>query len=430
MKVRKTVVLKTEKLPKKVFKIFTELEGIYREMILQTVLFAVRNEITSFVKLKAKMYPFLRELYPQLPSHYAYTVCQDSTLRVKSFLKRKKKGLAEKEYPEVRSVSIWLDDHLWRAGLTLIRIATHKGWIEVNLEGHKHYWKTVNTGWKLASQARIKFDKKERRLIVFLTFYKDVEEYEARSWIPIDVNEDNVTALIDFTPVIFETGQKEITLGYYYRRKRVQEKWDKKLGSRNGKKRRILRKLREGYKKRDIRNKLARIIVEEARKRNAGIVLEKLPKNVPRRMMESIEDRQLRHRIYQSAFLGIQRRIEEKAKEYGVPVIKVNPKNTSKICPIHNALVEYKNCSRFGVCSVGGEVWHRDVLSAWNLYLRALQGDGSNAPSPGGSCLDGSPVPLGSTATSEAIWIEKSMWLRWDSLLRYKVNTYTYKTKW
>jgi len=299
--------------------------------------------------------------------------------------------------------------------LTLIRIATHKGWIEVNLEGHKHYWKTVNSGWKLASQARIKLDKKERRLIVFLTFYKDVEEYEARSWITIDVNEDNVTALIDFTPVIFETGQKEITLGYYYRRKRVQEKWDKKLGSRNGKKRRILRKLREGYKKRDTRNKLARIIVEEARKRNAGIVLEKLPKNVPRRMMESIEDRQLRHRIYQSAFLGIQKRIEEKAREYDVPVIKVNPKNTSKICPVHNALVKYKNCSRFGVCSVSGEVWHRDVLAAWNLYLRALQGDGSNAPSPGGSCLDGSPVPLGSTATSEAIWIEKSRWLRWNS---------------
>ncbi|RLF84920.1 transposase [Thermococci archaeon] len=429
MRVAKTVVLKSEKLPKKVFKIFTELEGMYREMLLQTVLFAVRNEITSFVKLKAERYYFLRKLYPQLPSHYAYTVCQDSALRAKSFLKRKKKGLAEKECPEVRNVSMWLDDHLWRAGLSFIKIATHKGWAEVSLEGHKYYWKTVNSGWKLASQARIKLDKKERRLIVYLTFYKDVEEYEAKSWIPIDVNEGNVTALIDFTPAIFETGQKEITLGYYYRRKRVQEKWDKKLGSRNGKKKGILRKLREGNKKRDIREKLAKIIVEEARKRNAGIVLEKLPKNVPRKMLEKIGDKQLRHRINQSGFLGVQRAIEEKAREYGVPVIKVNPKSTSRICPIHNAVVGYENGSRFGVCSVGGEVWHRDVLAVWNLYLRALQSDGGDALSSGDVFVDGSPVPLGSTATSEAIWIEKSRWLRWNSLPLIHSDTYPYKTK-
>ncbi|MFA4805179.1 RNA-guided endonuclease InsQ/TnpB family protein [Pyrococcus kukulkanii] len=429
MRVVRTVVLKSERLPKKVFKIFVELEGMYREMLLQTVLFAVQNGITSFVKLKAEKYSFLRKLYPQLPSHYAYTVCQDSALRVKSFLKRKKKGFAEKEYPEVRNVSIWLDDHLWRAGLTFIKIATHKGWIEVGLEGHKHYWKTVNSGWRLASQARVKLDRKEKRLVVYLTFYKDVEEYEAKSWISVDVNEDNVTALIDFTPVIFETGQKEITLGYYYRRKRVQEKWDKKLGSRNGKKRKILRKLHEKDKKRDIRSKLAKIIVLEARKRNAGIVLERLPKNVPRKMLEKIGDRQLRHRIYQSAFLGVQRAIEEKAREYGVPVIKVNPKSTSRVCPVHNAVVKYENGSRFGVCTAGGEVWHRDVLAVWNLYLRALQSDGGTASSFGGLCVNGRPVPLASTATNEAIWIEKSRWLRWNSLPLIQSDTSLHKMK-
>ncbi len=133
MRVTKTVVLKSERLPKKVSKIFVELEGMYREMLLQTVLFAVQNETTSFVKLKAEKYRFLREFYPQLPSHYAYTVCQDSALRAKSFLKRKRKGLAEKVYPEVRNVSIWLDDHLWRAGLTVIKITTHKAGLRLVL---------------------------------------------------------------------------------------------------------------------------------------------------------------------------------------------------------------------------------------------------------------------------------------------------------
>lgn len=62
-------------------------------------------------------------MYPHLPSHYAYTACQDAVTRVKSFMKRKEKGLARKEQPEVRRVSIWLDDHLWeRSSLTSLRV--------------------------------------------------------------------------------------------------------------------------------------------------------------------------------------------------------------------------------------------------------------------------------------------------------------------
>ncbi|MFA4647738.1 hypothetical protein P8X24_10925 [Pyrococcus kukulkanii] len=40
-------------------------------------------------------------------------------------------------------------------------------------------------------------------------------------------------------------------------------------------------------------------------------------------------------------------------------MIKVNPKSTSRVCPVHNAVVKYENGSRFGVCTAGGEVWQR-----------------------------------------------------------------------
>ena len=70
---------------------------MYREMLIHTVLFAVQNEITSFIKLKAeRYYYFLRETHPQLPSHYTCTVCQDSALRAKSFLKRTKRDIHDK----------------------------------------------------------------------------------------------------------------------------------------------------------------------------------------------------------------------------------------------------------------------------------------------------------------------------------------------
>ena len=131
----RTVVVKSVPLPRKVFKVFIELEGMYRNMVDQLVLFAVRSNITSFTKLKALKYHELRSLYPHLPSHYAYTACQDANTRAKSFLRFKKHGLAEKEYSEVKNISIWLDDHLWRLnGLTAIQIATHDGWIRVELE--------------------------------------------------------------------------------------------------------------------------------------------------------------------------------------------------------------------------------------------------------------------------------------------------------
>ena len=46
--------------------------------------------------------------------------------------------------------------------------------------------------------------------------------------------------------------------------------------------------------------------------------------------------------------------IIDKAREYGVPVLMIDPRNTSKICPIHKTVIEYRK-DRIGVCSKGGE---------------------------------------------------------------------------
>jgi putative transposase len=132
--VTRTVVDRSAPLPRKLFRVFVELEGMYRNMVEQLVLYAVRSGVTSFTRLKALKYRELRSLYPQLPSHYAYTVCQDASTRARSFLKLKKRGLAKKDCPEVNRVSIWLDDHLWRSrGSTSIEIATHRGWATTEL---------------------------------------------------------------------------------------------------------------------------------------------------------------------------------------------------------------------------------------------------------------------------------------------------------
>jgi IS605 OrfB family transposase len=413
----RTVVVKSTPLPRKVFRVFVELEGMYRNMVEQLVLYAVRSGITSFTKLKALKYRELRSLYPQLPSHYAYTACQDASTRVKSFFKRKKKGLAKSDYPKVKKVSIWLDDHLWKVrSLTSIEIATHRGWVTIELEPHKQFWKYVNSGRGLASEAKVKLDKRSKQLIIYLTFKKNVEAYKPRGFTVIDVNENHITVLIDEKVFLFETGFRDIVLGYYYRRKRVQEKYDKLYGVSCRVKRKVLRKLKERRRKSDLRWKLANIVVRVAKEKQYAIVLEKLGMNPAKEMISRVKDDQLRHRIYQASFKGVQKAVEEKAKEYGVPVIYVDPRNTSKMCPIHSALIIYRNSSRVGKCSKGGELWHRDVAACYNLLLRARLGYGSNAPSLGGLRVDGSPVPLGSTAAHEPTVVTRALWARWKSL--------------
>nr|MDO8062135.1 transposase [Candidatus Freyrarchaeum guaymaensis] len=424
-KVTRTVIVRSIKLPRKVFRVFIELEGMYRDVVEQLVLYAIRNGIKSFTRLKALKYREMRSLYPQLPSHYVYTACQDASTRAKSFLRLKKLGLTERDYPKVKKVSIWLDDHLWKPnGYTSIKIATHRGWVTVEFEPYKQYWKYVNWGWKLTSEAKVKLDKKNRQLTFYLIFVREIEKYEPRGYLPVDVNENNVTILADSVAFLFETNTEKLVLGYYYRRRKVQEKYDKLYGKKSRIKKRVLKKLKEGKKKHDIKWKIASLIVRTAHEKQCAVVLEKLGRKPASNMVKRIKDKQLRHRIFQASFKGIQKAIKEKAREYGVPIIYVNPRNTSKLCPVHGTPINHGNGSRIGRCSKGGELWHRDVVACWNLLLRALRGDGSHAPSPVGLDVDGSLVPLDSTATHDPVGLSKSLWARWKSTpqIQYATN--------
>ncbi|MFZ8823657.1 MAG: zinc ribbon domain-containing protein [Desulfurococcales archaeon] len=91
--------------------------------------------------------------------------------------------------------------------------------------------------------------------------------------------------------------------------------------------------------------------------------------------------------------------IIDRAREYGVPVLMVDPRNTSKICLIHRAVIEYGE-DRIGICSKGGEKWHSEVAALINIYFKALKALYEDNAQKGFGVLsiDGSPVPLGLTA--------------------------------
>jgi IS605 OrfB family transposase len=161
--------------------------------------------------------------------------------------------------------------------------------------------------------------------------------------------------------------------------------------------------------------KTANMIVRDAMRKRGVIVVERITGEDIRIMIARYWDKQLRHRIYQSALKGeLNTIIIDKAREYGVPILMVDPRNTSKICPIHKAIIEYGE-DRKEICSKGGEKWHREVAALINLYLKAFEAlyEGYAQKGFGDPKVDGSPMPLGLKANSEPIEIPRSLWGRW-----------------
>jgi len=388
----RTVVVPSLVLTRRKLEVFRELEEMYKSVLVELVDHGFKNNISSFTRLKREKYRELREKYPQLPSHYIHTACQDASTRIKSFNKLKKRGLAKSEMPDVKRVSIWLDDHLWkRAGHTTILIHTHRGWVPVELVPHKQYWKYINSGWSMRTQPKIKIDYKQRRLLVYFVFTKSVnaDESGAKHVISVDINEDNVAVKVLDRVLIFKTGIKSITVGYVKYREIAQSVKGNRHVSRaiHG---------RERARKRDIRVKIANIIANTARSLNAVVVLEKLPEQCPRNMIRDVENPMLRHRIYQAGFRSVARAIEEKCLEKDVPVVKLDPRNTSSTCPLCNSKLMRGNAPRRLKCPRCGFESDRDVIAVLNLEKRylALKGPVPLAPMPNDPAPEVAVLPM------------------------------------
>ncbi|MQL56057.1 IS200/IS605 family element transposase accessory protein TnpB [Acidianus ambivalens] len=378
-----------------------EVEKEYREVLDDAINYGLVNKATSFTRIKAGIYREEREKHKDLPSHYIYTACEDASERLDSFEKLKKKGRSYTDKPSVRKVTVHLDDHLWKFSLDKISIAVKRGRVFISPTFPKIFWRYYNKGWLIASEARFKLLK--RNVVEFYVIFKKDEPkpYEPKAFIPVDLNENSVSLLINSKPVLLETNTKRITLGYEYRRKSITTG----KSTKDREVRRKLKRLREGDKKVDIRRKLAKLIVEEAFESRSAIVLEDLPRRTPEHMVKDVKDSQLRLRIYRSAFSSMKNFIIEKAREFGVPVVLVNPSYTSTVCPVHGCKIAYQpdggNAPRVGVCEKGEEKWHRDVVALYNLTKRAG---------------DVSPVPLGSKESHDPYVIKMSVWLRAKSL--------------
>jgi len=263
---------------------------------------ASRNIIESCYRLKNEKYRELRNIYPDIPSHYIHGLCQDAVERVSSLRRNRARqysreifgelvkhlGLGKKDLrskrlvrylwrrsweiarhqvdlemkegilaPRINSVSLWLvDDHVWKpidvtkiningvenTFFTSVAINTHRSWVHLDLEPSKEFYKLLARGFKPTSHAKIKLDRKNKRVLFHLSLEKEVEIYKPGNIKPVDVNENSVATLYEAFAIILETDLAETTLGYSYRKKSIQ----KRNGSDSRETRKAMEKLRKG----------------------------------------------------------------------------------------------------------------------------------------------------------------------------------------
>jgi putative transposase len=114
--------------------------------------------------------------------------------------------------------------------------------------------------------------------------------------------------------------------------------------------------------------KFAKYTVLKARRTRSAIVLEDLEKlwfNASRKSSS------LANKLSRFAYRKLQLAVITKAIEYNVPIIFVNPRNTSSLCPRCGAKLVYNH--GLAICEKCGLVADRDTVGAMNIYLKALK---------------------------------------------------------
>jgi hypothetical protein len=93
--------------------------------------------------------------------------------------------------------------------------------MRIDLEPSKEFYKLLARGFKPTSHAKIKLDRRSRRVLFLLSLGKEIEIYKPGNIKPIDVNENSAATLHEALAAILETDLAKTTLGYSYKKREV-----------------------------------------------------------------------------------------------------------------------------------------------------------------------------------------------------------------
>jgi putative transposase len=338
----------------------------YRRIVNELIEHAHSHRTTSFISLHHAKYRELRQRYPTLPSHYIFTACRHAASIYKSFIELKKLGVCEKERPIFKGRAIWLDSTLFKLDIEgwRVSIIVHGGrWVTLRLLHGRYHdrFKDMRLGeaWLvLRDDGNLYLNVVFRQTIVLPEINMDAKV------IAVDINENIVVFGNNEFVERFETNEGIIRTRYFLKRRRIQSK----IRGR-GLRARLLGKYRDREWRRikEIYYKAVKRIISKAREVGATvIVMEGL-----KVYKEDKDSRELNGRIHRWGYRKFQQILEYQAKLHGLNVKYVDPRNTSRICPVCGSeLKESSNGRRLMRCQRCGLEEDRDVIAVKNLTKR------------------------------------------------------------
>ncbi len=146
----------------------------------------------------------------------------------------------------------------------------------------------------------------------------------------------------------------------------------------------------------DWSRKFAKYIVLKARRTKSAIVLEDLEKLW---FNSSRKSSSLADKLSRFAYRKLQLAILTKCIMYNVPVLFIDPRNTSTTCPRCRSKLNYVH--RLAICPKCEFIADRDTIGAINIYLRALQALAPRHGSWGTHPMTNETQPKGGLPTDE-----------------------------
>ena len=394
---RRAVAVELE-VSKDVSKLLYSVETAYLNIVREVTEYAVANNVTSATQLQRLFYHKYRREYQDLNSQLIIQAIRQAAQIAKSFVKRRKKGLASKPYPEVRRVSIRFTEKAWNyeqfihsTAPVRLELSLPGGRTEVWLRPHKrfwlYWWRVLSGEAELASTLLIK-RRANKWYAVFVFEIKPRQELP-QSVVAFDINENTVAVgkidlpstvdrVVDWnrqylTPELYtiRTDFGRLAKRYERIRNAIIERLKPGFALSSGnyvnitntrEYKKFVRKLREGNRK------LGRVrqIANELTRTPAIIVTEDLGERPQDEMISDLESRGLRHRIKQTPFKAVERAVEGKALERGSKLVRVSSYRNSRVCPIHFTRLEETNDWHVLKCPLGHYV-DRDYASVINM---------------------------------------------------------------
>jgi len=155
---KRTVKLESDPLNYWKYHVLKEVEE-YQKVIVNEMINIILSEDlpTTRKKLHERFYNYYKKKYPFLPSRVIEGAYIIAGRIIKSFRKRKKRGLTRKDKPEYRRVMISIPNTInWRFNKISVSILTHKGWIDIPLKVTKQFINYVSKGWRVSQELKLR----------------------------------------------------------------------------------------------------------------------------------------------------------------------------------------------------------------------------------------------------------------------------------